>query len=395
MTKKNPTYLDYQGSTPLAKEALKKMLPYFEEGHVNPHASSLEAKTVMRAINEAREQVASLIHCETDEVFFTSGATESNNTALRGIILAQPPSLKRDTILISSIEHSSVRETAEALANQYSLQLKVVPVDKNGRLNVKRYEELLDEKVLLVSVMAVNNEIGTIQDIEQISTLAKHFGAYIHCDAAQMPLAAEIDVQRMGVDLLSLSAHKMYGPKGIGALFISFDLWKQLPPLIYGGGQQDGVRAGTLPTPLCVGFGAAAQILKAQGKRIRLYTKDMRSAFLERLRCNNVTFKINGSMRQRHPGNLNICFPGVEADHLLMVLGEKMTASQGSACNSGFIQPSRVLIAIGLSEQEALSSIRFGFGLDNTLEEVIEAADNTTEAIRRMLEFGEISTHHS
>lgn len=376
-------YLDYQASTPTDARVLEAMLPYFTDSFGNPHSSShiLGWKSA-DSIESARYEVASLIGALPEEIVFTSGATEANNQAIFGVLAANQTD--RKTILVSAIEHKCVKEAAYFFASQYGHRVKEVPVLESGQIDRVAYSAMLTDDVLLVSVMAVNNEIGTIQDIAWLAEQAQRVGAIFHCDAAQAPEAIDLDVVELGIDLLSLSAHKIYGPKGVGALFIDSSLQNNFPPLVHGGGQQNGLRSGTLPTPLCVGFGVAASIIKKEGKQNRQKLSKLSSSLLENLRKANIGFSMNGDPIARHPGNLNIQFPHIDAESLINTLQPSICASTGSACNSGMIQSSYVLRSIGLSDESASSSIRMSVGRFSDEEQVAEAAGKIAEAILRM-----------
>lgn len=376
-------YLDYQASTPTDARVLEAMLPYFTDSFGNPHSSShiLGWKSA-DSIESARYEVASLIGALPEEIVFTSGATEANNQAIFGVLAANQTD--RKTILVSAIEHKCVKEAAYFFASQYGHRVKEVPVLESGQIDRVAYSAMLTDDVLLVSVMAVNNEIGTIQDIAWLAEQAQRVGAIFHCDAAQAPEAIDLDVVELGIDLLSLSAHKIYGPKGVGALFIDSSLQNNFPPLVHGGGQQSGLRSGTLPTPLCVGFGVAASIIKKEGKQNRQKLSKLSSSLLENLRKANIGFSMNGDPIARHPGNLNIQFPHIDAESLINTLQPSICASTGSACNSGMIQSSYVLRSIGLSDERASSSIRMSVGRFSDEEQVAEAAGKIAEAILRL-----------
>ncbi|WP_417522106.1 cysteine desulfurase family protein [Marinobacter sp.] len=373
-------YLDYQASTPTDARVLDAMLPYFTDSFGNPHSSShILGWRSSDSIETARYEVASLIGALPEEIVFTSGATEANNHAVFGLLAAKQSD--RNTILISSIEHKCVKEAAYFFAAQYGYIVKEVPVLESGQINRSAYTALLTEDVLLVSIMAVNNEIGTIQDVAWLAGQAQRVGAVFHCDAAQALEAIDLDVGALGIDLLSLSAHKIYGPKGVGALYIESSLQEKILPFVHGGGQQNGLRSGTLPTPLCVGFGVAASIVRKEGAQNKHKLKELSAGMLEGLRKENVRFSINGDSSERHPGNLNLEFPGVDAEFLINRLQPSVCASTGSACNSGIIQSSYVLRSIGLSEERASSSIRISVGRFSDDEQIAEAAMRIAEAI--------------
>ena len=373
-------YLDYQASTPTDARVLEEMLPYFTDSFGNPHSSNhiLGWKSA-DSIESARYEVASLVGALSEEIVFTSGATEANNQAIFGVLATSQTD--RSTILLSAIEHKCVKEAAHFFARQYGKRVKEVPVLESGKIDRAAFSAMLTDDVLLVSIMAVNNEIGTVQDIAWLANQAQRVGAIFHCDAAQAPEAIDLDVVELGIDLLSLSAHKIYGPKGVGALFIDSSLQNNFPPLVHGGGQQNGLRSGTLPTPLCVGFGVAASIIRKDGAQNRRRLKELSFGLLENLRKANVGFSINGDAIDRHPGNLNLEFPGIDAESLINTLQPSICASTGSACNSGIIQSSYVLKSIGLSEDRASSSVRMSVGRFSDEEQIAEAAKKIAEAI--------------
>ena len=376
-----PIYMDYQATTPVATEVLEKMLPYFTDNFGNPHSSDhIYGWKSAEAVELAAEQVSDMIGVDKDEIIFTSGASESNNLALFG--LARSELLKggkRRRIIISAIEHKCVIDSARKLESEYDFQIDVVGVDEEGLVRISELESLLDNDVLLVSIMAVNNEVGTIQNVSEISELLKSSNILFHSDCAQAPLAMDMANFGTETDLISLSAHKIYGPKGIGALYIRRDLKSQIEPLINGGGQQYGLRSGTVPTPLCVGMGYACGLVNDgdfQQKKIAL--KEKRDYFIDRLfNLDSARVSVNGAIGEhRHPGNVNVRFEGVNAHDLLNRLQPIFAASTGSACNSGIIESSYVLKALGLSPEEAESSVRFSLGFEtsrNDIDYVIES----------------------
>ena len=345
------------------------MLPYFRESFGNPHSAdhSLGWKSSL-AVEQAAAQVAGLIGADPNEIIFTSGATEANNMALLGLARHSHPDIKRKRFLLSEIEHKCVLEAGRVISGQLGFPVEHLPVDKEGRVMLASLEDALHDDVLAVSIMAVNNEIGTIQDIGKISELVRKAGAIFHCDAAQAPISMDLRGIAEQVDLLSLSAHKMYGPKGIGTLYIRRKLQDRLEPLIYGGGQQSGLRSGTVPTALCVGMGAAAELLnddEARQKRALMHQR--RDRFVERLAGLPLSFRLNGSMGEFPSSRqCQYCFDGFYAQDILQVLQPHLAASTGSACTSGIPEPSHVLRAIGLSPEDAEASIRFSLGFDTT-----------------------------
>ena len=368
-------YLDHQATTPLDGRVLAEMAPHQAESFGNPHSSDHSLGwQAARAVEEAAAQVAQLIGADPDEIFFTSGATESNNMALLGLG-RRAAGGSRCRILVSAIEHKCVLASVRALEEQYAFAVEQIPVDRQGRVNLAALEDMLGEDVLAVSVMAVNNEIGTIQDILTISRHARRHGVVFHCDAAQAPMGMAMDGVATHTDLLSLSGHKMYGPKGVGIVYIARSLQDGIEPLIYGGGQQGGLRSGTVPVPLCVGMGAAAQMLhgeEAQRKRSEL--RRCRDVFVGGLTgLNWPIWSIGPQGEIRHPGNASICFHGFAAHEILGALQPRLAASTGSACTSGIPEPSHVLQAIGLNRDDAEATVRFSLGFGTTEEDAEEA----------------------
>ena len=356
----NSIYLDYQATTPLEPEVREAMAIYSEDLFANPHSAHFLGRQSAQATEMARSTVESCIGASAEEIIFTSGATESNNQAIASVLFAN--TTKRNKILISSIEHKCIKNAAYFFAHKLGYQVSEIPVDSTGLVDIDAYQSMLNEQVLFVSIMAVNNEIGVIQPVQKLAELAHEVGAIFHCDAAQAPEAIDIDVKQWNVDMLSLSAHKVYGPKGIGALYIKTSLQASLPPFIHGGGQQFGQRSGTVPTGLSVGFAKAMELCREGAERNRTWLSSMRQRFLEGLRDKDIDFTINGTTDNTHPGCLNIRFANVDATNLLAAMQPEICASTGSACNSEFPQASHVLTAIGLSEAQATSSLRFSFG---------------------------------
>ncbi|GIK52595.1 MAG: cysteine desulfurase IscS [Planctomycetota bacterium] len=373
-------YMDYQASTPVDLRVIEAMTPYWHECPGNPHATDHAfGWTAAKAVEQACEQVASAIAADPDEIVFTSGATEANNLAILGVAARAPRGRRR--IIVSAIEHKSVIAAAHAAAKLNDCKVNVVAVDKEGNVQPDALRQCLADDVLLVSVMAVNNEIGSIQPIADLAEITHSFGALFHTDATQALTAGSFDVQRVDADFASLSAHKLYGPKGIGALYIRRDLHRHVEPQVHGGGQQHGLRAGTLPVPLCVGFGAAIGLLRnADEERQRV--RELRDEFVRQLREALPALALNGPrVISRHPGNANLLFPRLDADVLLASLQPHVAASTGSACTSGTIEPSHVLRAIGLTDDEASSSIRFSIGRYTTLDEITHAAVKIAQAV--------------
>lgn len=369
-------YADYQATTPVDPRVVAAMEPYWRETFGNPHSTNhIMGWKADAAVNSAASSVAALIGSDPSEIVFTSGATESNNLALLGI--GRRALRDRRRLLVSAIEHKSVLAAARSLEEREGLSVEIVPVDCHGFVRLDALRRMLAEDVLLVSVMAVNNEIGTVQNVSEIADLVHSQGALLHCDAAQAPCAIDTRALAAAADLVSLSGHKMYGPKGIGALSIRHGLAELLEPLIYGGGQQDGIRSGTVAVPLCVGMGLAAEMLsneEAADERQRVTS--LRDRFVEELQRLAPSVVLNGPPSQaRHPGNSNLGFPGIAGEDLIASMQPGLAASTGSACTAGTPEPSHVLRSIGLTANEADSSVRFSFGRFTTALDVQRAAD--------------------
>ena len=318
---------------------------------------------------------------DPDEIIFTSGATESNNLALFGLALRASPSRRR--ILVTAIEHKCVLAAALALEARHGFTVEVIPVDQSGMIDICALESTLGDDVLMASAMAVNNEVGTIQNIPRIYDALASCGIPLHCDAAQAPCALDIGKLANHADLVSISAHKMYGPMGIGALFIRRDIRSRMEPLIHGGGQQYGIRSGTLPVPLCVGIGAAAELVSgADAEFERLRTRQLSELLMNHLKEAGISYQLNGPvLPSRHPGNVNLCFTGQNAQDLLASLQPGLAASTGSACTTGMPEPSHVLRAMGFRTEHCDASIRFSFGRFTTEDEVSRAATLVAQSI--------------
>ena len=375
-------YADYQATTPLDPRVAEQMAPYWREEFGNPHSNDhVIGWKAAEAVRTAATSVAGLVGADPDEVVFTSGATEANNLALLGLARRAP--LDRRRILVSAIEHKCVLAAATSLAEREGFSVETIPVDGEGFVNLNALEAMVDEEVLVVSVMAVNNEIGTIQDIEGISKALLPHGVLFHCDAAQAPCAMDMTSLTSHADLISLSGHKVYGPKGIGALYIRRDVQGRIEPIIYGGGQQAGLRSGTVPTPLCVGMAAAVDILRSpEGPEERKRVAGQRDSFVRLLQESFPSVTVNGPTgERRHPGNANLRFDGLVAQDMLGSLQPHLAASTGAACTSGIPEPSHVLSALGINTAEAESSIRFSFGRFSKDEEIGEAASLVTRAV--------------
>jgi len=383
----NTIYLDYQATTPVDQRVLESMLPYFTSQFGNPHsAEHFLGWQVAESVEKSRRSVSDLIGADPDEIIFTSGATESNNLALFGLVGRRQN--KRNKILLSPIEHKSILAVARELHLKHGIECVTIPVDHDGLVDLDFIADNTNDSVLAISVIGVNNEIGTIQPLADIGVLAQKHGALFHCDAAQAPCALDLDVYDMNIDLLSLSSHKIYGPMGIGGLYVKREHIQKIEPQIFGGGQQNNIRSGTLPVPLCVGFGKAAELVSgnnASAERLRIAA--IRDRFVYTLTERGGQIHSNGpDSRIRHPGNSNLRFQEFSAHDILLTLQPKVAASSGSACTSGTTEPSYVLRSIGLTDDEASSSIRFSFGRFSTNEDVDEAVELIQDTIFRLID---------
>jgi cysteine desulfurase len=372
-----PVYLDYQATTPLDPAALEAMLPYFTEHFGNPHSTTHRAGRAAKAgVDIARQQVAAVIGASPEEILFTSGATESNNLALRGVLEAAPHG--RNRLVTLATEHSCVVETARDLQAR-GFAVTILPVKPDGLLDLAVLDAALDNDVALVSVMTVNNEIGVLQPIRDIAARAHAKGALFHTDAAQAFGKVPLDVVQDGIDLLSMSAHKIYGPKGIGALYVKSGT--ALRAQLTGGGQEAGIRSGTLSPALCAGFGAAADIAL---QRIGNEPEHMRALFataLESLAANAVSYSLNGHWEKRYAGNISLTFPGIDGARLISDARGVMMSS-GSACATQPGKLSHVLAAIGLSEADIKSSVRLGFGRQTSHDDIVQAINQLAACVR-------------
>jgi len=381
MKEKNIIYLDYQATTPLRPEVLKAMMPYFKEKYGNPHSNNHSlGKDANLAVEKAKKNIASLINCEPEEIILTSGATESNNFAIKSI--AESYGKEKIQIITLNTEHKCVIESCNFLEKRGYL-VHYLEVEKNGIVNFSKLEKLIKDKMSLVSIMHVNNEIGVIQPVNEIGKLCKKYGGLFHTDAAQTFSCLNIDVKKNNIDALSLSAHKIYGPKGIGALYINAKIKNIVRPLIDGGGQQNGLRSGTIATPLAVGFGEASVQIKTRLKKNFNYYKMLSNFFIRELKKNKIKFNINGDLKKRSPVNLNIAFLEVEANQLINFLPET-AISTGSACTSGNIEKSHVLTALKLENSIIDSSIRISFGENTKKTDLTKIAKYINTAIKKI-----------
>ena len=379
-----PVYLDNNATTRVDPRVVAALLPYFTEHYGNAasrhHAFGRRAE---EAVETAREQVAALIGASAREIVFTSGATESVNLALKGFAALARSLKKGDHIVTAATEHHAVLDSCKRLARD-GFSVTILPVDHFGRVTAEQIAAALTERTILVSIMGANNEVGTLAPIAEIGRLCKQRGVVFHTDAVQIVGKLPVDVEAMGVDLLSLSAHKMYGPKGVGALYVRRrEPHVRLEPLIDGGGHERGLRSGTLPVPLIVGLGAACQLcgeeMSTEAERLRGLRDQLRQGILENLEG---TF-LNGDPTDRLPGNLNISFADVTGEALLMSL-KNLAVSSGSACTSANPEPSYVLRALGVSDEPARSSLRFGLGRFTSSAEIEFAIAEVVREVNRL-----------
>ncbi len=383
-TNDGPIYLDNHATTPMDPRVLEAMLPYFTKIFGNAasrnHSFGWEAES---AVEKAREQVGALIGASSKEIVFTSGATESNNLAIKGA--AHFYQDKGKHIITSKIEHKAVIDSCRALEME-GFTVTYLDPSKDGIITRAAVEAALRKDTVLVSLMWANNEIGTVNPIAEIGQLCREKGVLLHTDAVQAAGKVDVDVEAAHVSLLSLTAHKMYGPKGVGALYVRRKPRVRLAPLIDGGGHERGLRSGTLNVPGIVGFGKAAEIAKAELPAESKRLLGLRNRLLKKIQDGVPQTFVNGSLEHRLPGNLNISFAYVEGESLLMALNKTVAVSSGSACTSASLEPSYVLRALGLGDDLAHSSLRFGFGRFNTEAEVDVVADLVVKSANRLRE---------
>jgi cysteine desulfurase len=376
-------YLDYNATTPCDPQVVEKMLPFFNEIYGNPsNGFHRQGRTAAKAVDVAREQIANLIGSQPNEIIFTSGATESDNLAIFGVARNQKNN-PRKRLVSSRIEHKAVLNPCKKLEEE-GFEVFLLPVDSQGEVSIQQAKIEINDRTLLVSIHLANNEIGTIQAIQEITKIAHQKGALVHCDAAQAIGKIPVDVEELDVDLLSISAHKLYGPKGVGALYVRGGLNAiPLEPLLYGGGQEKGVRSGTTNVPGIVGFGEASrlatELVNEEGLRIANLRDLMEKSLAEII----PDMRINGHHAKRLPNTSSMTFLGIDADALLFNLPEVMMGT-GSACTSGAIEPSHVLQAIGLSREAASSTVRASLGRFVHDDDIPLVCEYFRQALNRM-----------
>ena len=373
-------YFDNAATTKIKPEVLKEMMPYLKEKYGNPSSLYSIGRISKKAIDNARKEVSSLINCEKKEIIFTGCGTESDNTAIKGI--AYKLKEKGNHIITTKIEHHAILESCETLEKQ-GYEITYLDVDKEGKINLEELEKAITEKTILISIMYANNEIGTIEPIRDIAKIAKKHEIIFHTDAVQAVGNVPIDVKKIGIDMLSMSGHKIHAPKGVGALYVKEGI--EFDKFLNGGHQEKNKRAGTENLAEIVGLGKACQIAK-EGIDFHIkHLRNLRDYFLEEVKKNINNIKINGSLKERLPGNINISFLGIDSTALLLELDKNgICCSSGSACNSEEITPSHVLTAIGLDEKTAKSALRFTFGEFNTKAEVDYLLQNLALCVKEL-----------
>ena len=370
-------YLDYSATTPVKDEVLQEMLPFFSERYGNASSLYTPGLDAKRAIDHAREQVAQLINATPTEIFFTGGGSESDNWVLYGV--AEKLKNKGNHIITTVEEHHAMLHTAEFLEKQ-GFQITYVGIDSDGRIDLDEFRNAFTDKTILASVMLVHNEIGTVHPIKELASIAKEKGVYFHTDAVQGLGNVPIDVVDMGIDFLSMSAHKIYGPKGVGALYVKKGI--QLPSFIHGGAQEMGRRAGTENVPGIVGFGKAAELAKNNFDEHVKHCSQLRDYLADRI-INEIPHSfINGTMEDRHPGNLNVTFEYIEGESILLLMdSRRVCVSTGSACSSKSLKPSHVLDALGVSDELIHGTVRFTVGDFTTKEDIDYVVENLKEVV--------------
>ena len=375
-------YLDYQATTPVDRSVLEAMLPYFSEDFGNAHSTShAYGWSADAALSAAREQVAASVGCLADEIIFTSGATEATHTAILGLLgQAQFPTPHMVSVVT---EHKATLGALQRAQSDYGTKVTLLEVAPDGLIDPASVADAITDDTVLVSVMGVNNETGVIQPIQKIAKLCVARDVVFHTDLAQAVGRIPVNLQRSDIGLASLSAHKVYGPMGIGALYCRRDLQHMLSPMLRGGGQEQGIRSGTVPVPLAVGFGAAASLVSRRRSKEAKRLATLEDVFLKRLRAHVPDASVNGAHESRVAGCLSLQFPGVDAEALLGAM-PGVAVSLGSACTSAAPEPSHVLTAMGLDYESVMGSIRLSFGAPTTLEEALFAADHIGQAAKRL-----------
>lgn len=380
-------YLDNAATTRLDERVLAKMKPYLTAKYANPSSIHLPGQEAFLDLSKARQTAAKIIGGEAENVIFTASATEANNFIIKGVARANRTE-KKNKIIVSAIEHPCVRESALELERE-GFKVEFIPADSEGLITTAALEKLIDDSTLLVSVMAVNNEIGTIQDIAALAKITHKYGAYFHSDAVQAVPYLKLDVKKLGLDFLTLSAHKFYGPKGVGLAYINRKI--KVRPLIVGGGQEDGYRSGTYNLPGIIGLTAALELAYKERAAYLKKVTALRDHFWKSIKKEIPEVKLNGSLKQRVPANLNIMFGYIEGEAILIDLSFKgVHVSTGSACSATNLKSSHVLRAIGLEKNFLNSNIRFSFGRYNTKAEIDYTIKRLKETVKRLRSFSPV-----
>ena len=380
-TYKDNIYLDYQATTPLDPRVLEEMLPYFNERFGNPHSRNhVYGWEAEEATEIAREHVANVINANPKEIIFTSGATESNNIAIKGV--AEFYKNNKNHIITCVTEHKCVLESCRYLSNT-GYDVTYLPVNKDGLIDLDKLESAITEKTLMISIMAVHNEIGVIQPLKEIGAICRKNNIFFHSDCAQAVGKIKLDVEDMNIDLMSISGHKIYAPKGIGALYVRRKPRVRIKPMMSGGGQERGMRSGTLSPALCVGLGAACRICNEEMVQENQRLNKLKDMFYDGIRNSCKDVYLNGSSKDRIPGNLNLSFAYVEGESLMMGIKD-LSVSSGSACTSASLEPSYVLRALGVEEELAHTSLRIGLGRFTTEDHVKKAVKDIVSEVNRL-----------
>ncbi len=380
MSVKTPIYFDHAATTPVDKAVLEKMLPYYTEIFGNPNSQHAYGREAVKAVDEARDSIAKIINAKPNEVYFTSGGTESDNWALRGIANAHKD--KGMHIVISPIEHAAMLATAKELTKD-GFEIEYMKVDSDGLVDLEHLKTIVRDDTIFVGCMLANNEVGTIEPIKEIAEIAHAKGAVCFTDAVQAAGVLKTDVKELGVDMMSMSSHKIYGPKGVGALYIRNGL--KVASILTGGHQERMKRGGTTNVPAIVGFAEAFKIADRDREKNFEYITSLRDRFIDRVTKEVPFVKLNGSRYNRLPANADFSFEYIEGESILFSLDlAGIAVSSGSACSSGSLEPSHVLLALGLEEALAHGSIRFSFGKHNTIEEIDYAVDTLKESVQRL-----------
>ncbi|MBP2634048.1 MAG: Cysteine desulfurase [Firmicutes bacterium] len=384
-------YFDHAATTPTDKTIANEMLEYMTTKFGNPSSVHSFGREVRKEVSEARENIATLLNATANEIFFTSGGSESDNFALKGIAFANKN--KGNHIITTQIEHHAILHTCQWLEKQ-GFEITYLPVDEDGMISLDELKAAITDKTILISVMFANNEVGTIEPIKEIGAIAKEHGIYFHTDAVQAVGSVEIDVQDMNIDLLSLSGHKFYGPKGIGVIYIRRGV--KIQPIQLGGAQERNMRAGTENVPAIVGLGMAAAIAKRDFVENNAHLVALRDKLIKGIQEQIPDIKLNGHPTKRLPGNVNFSFRYIEGESLLLSLDMKgIAASSGSACTSGSLDPSHVLLAMGLIHEIAHGSLRISLGRDNTEEDIDYTLEVLPQIIARLRSMSPLCAENS